>query len=205
MDYIIADRIIIPETEQHLFREKAVYLPDTFMGTDAERTVAADTPTRAHEGLPESGFVFCSFSNPYKISPQIFDVWMEVLRTTDDSLLWLSNTNDVAKDNLRREAKQRGVNPERIVFARRVALNQDHFARHRLADLLLDTMPLGARSTVCMHCGRALRFSPAQVPPSVVALGRVYSQHLGLPSSSRAMFQATKTERFNLLATGIHC
>ena len=149
MDYIIADRIVIPETEQHLFQEKVVYLPDTFMGTDSERTVAADTPTRALEGLPESGFVFCSFSNTYKISPRIFDVWMEVLRTTDDSLLWLSNTNDVAKDNLRREAKQRGVNPERIVFARRVALNQDHLARHRLADLFLDTMPLGAHSTVC--------------------------------------------------------
>jgi protein O-GlcNAc transferase len=149
MDYIIADRIVIPETEQHLFREKVVYLPDTFMGTDSERTVAVDTPSRADEGLPESGFVFCCFSNTYKISPEIFDVWMDVLRTADNSLLWLSNTNDAAKDNLRREAKQRAINPERIVFARRVALNRDHLARHRLADLFLDTMPLGAHSTIC--------------------------------------------------------
>ena len=149
MDYIIADRIVIPEAEQQLFQEKVVYLPDTFMGTDSARAVAADTPTRADEGLPESGFVFCSFGNTYKISPTIFDVWMEILRTTDNSLLWLSNANDVAKDNLRREAKQRGVNPERVVFARRVALNKDHLARHRLADLFLDTIPLGAHSTVC--------------------------------------------------------
>jgi predicted O-linked N-acetylglucosamine transferase (SPINDLY family) len=149
MDYILADRIVVPESEQHLFREKVVYLPDTFMGTDAKRIIGADTPSRADEGLPESGFVFCSFTNSYKVSPQIFDVWMELLRNIDNSVLWLSNTNNAAKDNLLREAKQRGVDPDRIVFARRVALNRDHLARHRLAGLFLDTAPLGAHSTVC--------------------------------------------------------
>jgi len=149
MDYILADRIVIPESEQHLFAEKVVYLPDTFMGTDSKRIIGADTPSRAHEGLPESGFVFCSFTNSYKVSPQIFDVWMELLRDIDNSVLWLSNTNNAAKNNLRREAKQRGVNPDRIIFARRVALNRDHLARHRLAGLFLDTLPLGAHSIVC--------------------------------------------------------
>jgi protein O-GlcNAc transferase len=149
MDYIIADRIVIPEKEQNLFREKVVYLPDTFMGTDSKRTIGDTTPSRADEGLPESGFVFCAFSNTYKISPPIFDVWMELLRSIDNSVLWLANTNSATKDNLRREAKRRGVEPERIVFARRVEFNQDHLARHRLADLFLDTQPLGAHSTVC--------------------------------------------------------
>ena len=149
MDYIIADRIVIPEEEQNLFREKVVYLPDTFMGTDSKRIVGATIPSRADEGLPESGFVFCAFSNTYKISPQIFDVWMELLRSIDNSVLWLGNTNSTAKDNLRREAKRRGVEPERIVFARRVEINRDHLARHRLANLFLDTQPLGAHSTVC--------------------------------------------------------
>ena len=96
-----------------------------------------------------SGFVFCAFSNSYKISPQIFNIWMELLRDIRGSVLWLSGANNAARNNLRNEAEARGVNRERLVFARRVTLNQDHLARLRLADLFLDTLPLGAHSTAC--------------------------------------------------------
>ena len=93
--------------------------------------------------------MFCAFSNSYKISPQIFDLWMEVLRGFDGSVLWLSSANEGAVGNLRKEAQLRGVDPDRLIFARRVARNDEHLARHRLADLFLDTAPLGAHSTVC--------------------------------------------------------
>lgn len=149
IDYILADRIVIPESERDLYREKIVYLPDSFMGTDSRRAISLATPSRAEEGLPESGFVFCAFSNSYKMSPQIFDVWMSLLRDVDGSVIWLSNYNEKAMDNLRHEAHARNITPERLVFARRVALNQDHLARLRLADLFLDTSPLGAHSTAC--------------------------------------------------------
>ena len=149
IDYILADRIVIPECEQKLFREKVIYLPETFMGTDDRRAIAATTPSRADEGLPPDGFVFCAFGNSYKISPQVFDVWMKLLRQTNNSVLWLSNSNDTAMDNLRCEAHSRGVAPQRLIFARRVGRNDDHLARHRLADLFLDTFPLGAHSSVC--------------------------------------------------------
>lgn len=149
VDYVLADRIVIPEVEQSLFREKVVYLPETFMGTDSKRAIAKNMPSRADEGLPETGFVFCAFSNSYKISPQIFDVWMEILRGLDGSVLWLSGANDNAMGNPRTEARLRGVDPSRLFFARRVARNDEHLARHRLAGLFLDTAPLGAHSTIC--------------------------------------------------------
>jgi predicted O-linked N-acetylglucosamine transferase (SPINDLY family) len=149
MDYILADPIVIPEDEEDIFRENVIYLPETFMGTDDRRPIATVTPTRQEEGLPGDSFVFCAFVNSYKISPQAFDVWMEILRQIENSVLWLSNANDTAMDNLRREARSRGVAPERLVFARRAERNEDHLARHRLADLFLDTFPLGAHSTAC--------------------------------------------------------
>jgi protein O-GlcNAc transferase len=149
IDYILADRIVLPDSERRLYRENVVYLPDSFMGTDSKRVISRETPSRADEGLPESGFVFCAFSNSYKVSPKIFDVWMNLLRDIDGSVLWLSHFNEKAMDNLRHEARLRNVAPERLIFARRVALNQDHLARLRLADLFLDTAPLGAHSTAC--------------------------------------------------------
>jgi len=149
VDYILADRIVIPEHEQNLYREKIIYLPETFMGTDSRRAISPTTPSRKEEGLPAEGFVFCSFCNSYKISPQIFDVWMQLLCETEKSVLWLSVGDETARQNLLREAESRGVGSGRLVFARRVERNEDHLARHRLADLFLDSFPLGAHSTAC--------------------------------------------------------
>jgi protein O-GlcNAc transferase len=149
IDYILADRFVIPETERELDREQVAYLPDSFMGPDSNRAISPGTPSRTEEGLPESGFVFSAFSNSYKVSPQVFDVWMSLLRDINGSVLWLSQYDAKGAENLRREAHARNVAPERLIFARRVEHNHDHLARLRLADLFLDTVPLGAHSTVC--------------------------------------------------------
>jgi predicted O-linked N-acetylglucosamine transferase (SPINDLY family) len=102
--------------------------------------------SRAAAGLPESGFVFCCFNNSFKIQPQIFDVWMRLLRETDGSVLWLLADNPVAVTNLKREAVRRGIDSSRLVFAPRAG-QDDHLARHRLADLFLDTLPYNAHTT----------------------------------------------------------
>jgi predicted O-linked N-acetylglucosamine transferase (SPINDLY family) len=147
IDYVIADKIVIPDGEEQFYTEKIAYLPDTYMATDSRRAIARHTPSRAEQGLPEAAVVFCSFNNSYKMTPRLFDVWMRLLREIDGSVLWLSHINDAATANLRREAEARGVRPEKLVFAPRVALNEDHLARYRLADLFLDTQPFGAHST----------------------------------------------------------
>jgi protein O-GlcNAc transferase len=147
IDYILADRIVIPEDEHVFFSEKVIYLPDTFMGADQSRKIADQIPMRADEGLPERRFVFCSFNNSYKITPPMFDVWMRLLRAVEGSVLWLSGSNDDAVRQLRREAQARNVQGDRLIFTRRVERNEDHLARYQLADLFLDTLPFGAHST----------------------------------------------------------
>jgi predicted O-linked N-acetylglucosamine transferase (SPINDLY family) len=145
-DYIVADRTVIPENECDFFSESVVYLPDTYFPNDSTREIAGATPTRASERLPAQGLVFCSFNNSYKNTPRIFDIWMRLLRSNDNSVLWLREANAVATANLRREAQKRGVSADRLVFAQRVD-PAEHLARHRLADLFLDTVPYNAHAT----------------------------------------------------------
>ena len=146
-DYILADRIVIPMAKRECYSEKVVYLPNSFMGNDSKRKISERLPRRSECGLPESGFVFCSFNQAYKIIPQQFDIWMRLLRQLDDSVLWLSIMNETAIHNLKREAQNRGVDPGRIVMAQQVPVNEDHLARQQLADLFLDTLPYNAHST----------------------------------------------------------
>jgi protein O-GlcNAc transferase len=148
-DYIVADRFVVPEGCQAHHTEKVVYLPDSFMVNDAGRAISANAPSRAEAGLPERGFVFCCFNNSFKITPEIFDIWMRLLGKIDGSVLWLSQTNSTAPENLRREAERRGIAADRLVFASRVPSNEDHLARLRHADLFLDTMPYNAHATTC--------------------------------------------------------
>jgi protein O-GlcNAc transferase len=145
-DYILADAIVLPFDQQPFYTEKIVHLPDSYLVNDSKRSIASRTPTRAEMGLPDRGFVFCSFNNCYKITPPIFDIWMRLLRRIDGSVLWLLCDRASAEANLRREAAARGIDPSRLAFARRVPL-QDHLARHRLADLFLDTLPYNAHAT----------------------------------------------------------
>lgn len=146
IDYIIADEFVIPRSEQRQYSEKVVYLPDCFQPNDSKRKIGERTPTRAEAGLPEAGFVFCCFNNSYKIRPEVFDVWMHILRRVENSVLWLLGENDTAIANLRREAQSRRVESGRLVFAKRVNV-QDYLARYRLADLFLDTLPFNAGTT----------------------------------------------------------
>ena len=146
MDYILADRHVIPVDQQQYYTEKVIYLPDTYQANDSTRPIAEQTPSRAEVGLPETGFVFCSFNANYKTNPPVFDVWMRLLNQVKGSVLWLLESNAAAARNLRREAEKRGVAPERLVFAPHID-NADHLARHGLADLFLDTLPFNAHTT----------------------------------------------------------
>jgi len=146
IDYVVADRVVIPEDKQKHYAEKVVYLPHSYQPNDRDREIAAEIPSRAELGLPPDGFVFCCFNNSFKITPPIFDVWMRLLTQIDGAVLWLLGTNDIAEQNLRREASQRGVSPDRLVFAPNIELAK-HLARHRLADLFLDTPYCNAHTT----------------------------------------------------------
>jgi protein O-GlcNAc transferase len=146
IDYIIADPVVLPMDQQRFFDEKIVHLPHSYQPNDGQRLISDLTPTRAECGLPENAFVFCSFNNSYKITPTFFDIWMKLLGANPGSVLWLLDANDLVKDNLRREATARGVDPSRLVFAPKLA-SPDHLARHRLADLFLDTLPYNAHTT----------------------------------------------------------
>jgi len=146
-DYIIADRFVIPEKSRADYAEKVVYLPESFMVNDIARKISARTPSRAEAGLPEEGFVFCCFNNAYKITPDVFEVWMRLLGQVEGSVLWLSAGNAHAPKNLCREAQARGIAADRLAFAPRVPLNEDHLARVRLADLFLDTLYYNAHTT----------------------------------------------------------
>jgi predicted O-linked N-acetylglucosamine transferase (SPINDLY family) len=145
IDYILADPIVLPMDQQAHYSEKIVHLPGGYWPSDSKRHVAEGTPTRRALGLPEIGFVFCCFNNTYKITPEIFDRWMVILRKIDSSVLWLLDTGELAKRNLRSEAQSRGVDPRRLVFAPKVDITQ-HLARHRAADLFLDNLPYNAHT-----------------------------------------------------------
>jgi predicted O-linked N-acetylglucosamine transferase (SPINDLY family) len=145
IDYLVADRVVITEAEQPSYAENIVYLPDTYQCNDARFDVVGRMPSRSQVGLPEQGFVFCSFNGSYKITPKIFDIWMRLLQKTEGSVLWLRQSNDASVRSLRREAERRGVAAERLVFAPSWP-HADHLERQRLADLFLDTHPCGAHT-----------------------------------------------------------
>ncbi|MGH6818734.1 MAG: tetratricopeptide repeat protein, partial [Methylovirgula sp.] len=130
------------------YAEKVAYLPQCYQANSYrdECSPSAKTFTRAEAGLPEAGFVFCCFNNNYKITPEVFDLWMRILRQSEGSVLWLLEDNPVAAANLRKGAATREVDPVRLIFAPRLPL-PEHLARHRLAGLFLDTLPYNAHTT----------------------------------------------------------
>jgi len=146
IDYLIADSILIPENHQQDYAEKIAYLPDSYQANDSKRPIADRRFTRSECGLPERGFVFCCFNNSYKILPAVFDVWMRLLRKVDGSVLWLYGDEAAAMGRLKAEAQARGIDAARLVFAKWMPLSE-HLARHRMADLFLDTLPCNAHTT----------------------------------------------------------
>jgi predicted O-linked N-acetylglucosamine transferase (SPINDLY family) len=146
VDYNLVDPFVVPPAEQAFFTEKLVHLPDCYQPNGSKRDVAGRTPARSECGLPEQGFVFCSFNNSLKITPRVFDIWMRLLRRVPGSVLWLVKPSEVVERNLRREAEARGIDPTRLAFSPRVEF-PDYLALHRHADLFLDTQPWNAHGT----------------------------------------------------------
>ena len=146
IDYIVADPIVIPENKRQHYSEQIMYLPHTYQPNDNTRTISQKIQTREDMGLPNDAFVFCCFNNNYKISPKEFDIWMRLMAKVEGSVLWLLKSNQWAEHNLKREAEARGISKDRVIFAERLE-NSEHLARHRLADLFVDTFNVNAHTT----------------------------------------------------------
>jgi predicted O-linked N-acetylglucosamine transferase (SPINDLY family) len=148
LDYVVADRVVIPDTARAAYSEKVVTLPNSYFVNDSRRPIAERGFSRAELDLPERGFVFCCFNGSHKITPDIFASWMRILSQVNGSVLWLLAGHPATVENLRKEAAARGVDPKRLVFAKRIP-PAEHLARHRAADLFLDTLPYNAHTTAC--------------------------------------------------------
>jgi predicted O-linked N-acetylglucosamine transferase (SPINDLY family) len=146
MDYIVADPILIPDSQRPFYAERVIYLPHSYQPNDDQRAIAPQQMTRDDCGLPRDAFVLCCFNSTYKIGKREFDIWMRVLRQVEHGVLWLFASNDHAQANLKREAAARGVDPARLVFAAGLPVAQ-HLARHRHADLFVDTFNYNAHTT----------------------------------------------------------
>jgi predicted O-linked N-acetylglucosamine transferase (SPINDLY family) len=171
IDYVLSDKIVTPFEMQPYFSEQIVHLSGCYLPNDSTRTVPAATMSRREAGLPETGFVFCCFNNSYKINPEFFDVWMRLLRAVDGAVLWLRiDDKDDDAANLRKEAAARGVDPARLVFAPRVD-PEAHLARHRLADLFLDTLPYNAHTTASDALWMGV--------PVLTCMGRAFAGRVG--------------------------
>ena len=128
-------------------------MPNSYLAGALEKKISEKIFTREELGLPKNGFVFCCFNQSYKILPKIFDTWMRILKRVNNSVLWLYETNEIAYKNLKQEAVNRDVDSNRIVFAKRLPLLEEHLERYKSADLFLDTFPYTAHST----CSDSLR------------------------------------------------
>jgi predicted O-linked N-acetylglucosamine transferase (SPINDLY family) len=146
IDYILADRVVIPRDERGYYDEQVVYLPHCYQVNDRKRAIAERVPPRAALSLPENGFVFCNFNQSYKITPALFASWMRILREAPESVLWLLESKPPFQANLPRTAQQHGVAPERLIFAPSLPPDR-HLARLKQADLFLDTLPYNAHTT----------------------------------------------------------
>lgn len=146
IDYIIADRVVLPVDQRRSYSEKIIYLPNTYQPNDNSRVISSKVGTRKNMGLPEKGFVFCCFNNNYKITSVEFDIWMRLLSKVKGSVLWLLKSNKWAEENLKKEAEKRGINKDRLVFAENLP-HDEHLARHKHADLFIDTFNVNAHTT----------------------------------------------------------
>jgi len=146
IDYMIADGFVVPPDQHKNYAERIACLPDCYYPNDGTRRIAERTPSRSEAKLPEQAFVFCCFNASYKCSPAMFDIWMRLMHRVEHSVLWLLGQDAVTTGNLRHEARARGIDPDRLIFAQKVG-QEEHLARHRLADLFLDTLPYNAHTT----------------------------------------------------------
>jgi predicted O-linked N-acetylglucosamine transferase (SPINDLY family) len=197
IDYIIADRTVITAAAAPSFSESIVYLPDCYQVTDSTRAIPAPTEPRSAWGLPDSAFVFCCFNASHKFTPEVFTVWMNLLRRTGSSVLWLLAEDDDARTNLRREAAARRVDPDRLIFA--AALDYErHLSRLAQADLFLDTLPYNAHTTAsdALQAGLPLVTCMGSSFPARVAASLL--QAVGLPELITRSLDAYEQLAFDL-------
>lgn len=170
IDYIIADVHVIPENNKQNFTEKIVYLPNTYQANVTKRNISNKDFTREEMGLPSNAFIFCSFNNNWKITPEIFSSWMRILKSVEGSVLWLLSDNIYAVENLKKEAVLRGLNSDRLIFAPFMPI-EEHLKRIQLADLFLDTFPYNAHTTASdsLRAGLPLITKMGNTFPSRVA------------------------------------
>jgi predicted O-linked N-acetylglucosamine transferase (SPINDLY family) len=198
MDYLIADASVVPADQQAHYAENIVTLPDAFMPADSAHDANAHAMTRAGEGLPETGFVFCSFNAGYKITPAMFAIWMRLLARTEGSVLWIGQANAPAQRNLQREAEARGVDSGRLVFAPYRQARADHLARLALADLFLDTVPYNAHATAIDALGMGLPVLTCQGKAFAGRVGASLLHALGVPELIAASLEEYETLALNL-------
>ena len=207
IDYILADRIVIPEQQQNFYDEKVVWLPVPFLPFRSPST--ALPVSRAEAGLPGHGFVFACFNNSYKINRRIFSIWMRLLAQVEGSVLWLGQTNATATANLKQEAERLGIAPDRIIFSPRVPSAEQHLARLSLAELFLDTLPYNAHSTaadalsagvpVLTCCGESFAgrvaaslLTAAELPEFITANLREYEERALALANDRSALEAAR-------------
>ncbi|MBS1188067.1 MAG: repeat-containing protein [Burkholderiaceae bacterium] len=218
IDYLIADNTLIPPENRQHYAEKIVYLPHSYQVNDRQRTISDKKFTREDFGLPQDAFVFCCFNHQYKITPQTFDGWVRILQQVDGSVLWLQGAAADAVGNLRREAEKQGVSGERLVFASFMSL-PEHLARHRVADLFLDTLPYNAHTTAsdalwaglpvltCMGASFASRVAASlltavQLPEMIVQSQQEYVQRaIELASQPHRLAEIRRKLEHNRLTT----
>ena len=147
IDYLIADKNLIPVDSQKFYAEKIVYLPHTYMVDDSTRIVSNRQFSKKEFGLPEDTFIFCCFNNAYKFNPQVISSWAKILKEVDESVLWISENNNTFKENLLAQFQKHNIERSRVIFASRIEPPEDHLARYVLADLFLDTQPYNAHTT----------------------------------------------------------
>ena len=146
MDYIVADKTLIPQNCRSFYSERVIYLPDCYQPQDARKPILNNYLTRSEINLPENHFVYCCFNNSFKIEPNVFDSWMKILKAVPESVLWLLQSNSEVEGNLRTEARRRNISSNRLIFSKRVTYNQ-YISQYQLADLFLDTFNYGAGAT----------------------------------------------------------
>jgi predicted O-linked N-acetylglucosamine transferase (SPINDLY family) len=179
-DGFVTDAICSPPGSEAHFAERLVYLPGSYQVNDRDQAIAQTAPSRAECGLPGEGVVYCCFNQTYKIEPALFDVWMRILARVPGSVLWLFGSHAQAEDNLRREAERRGIDPAQLVFAGKLP-KAEHLARHRHADLFLDTLRVNAHTTAsdALWAGVPVLTCPGETFQSRVAASLLHA--VGLP------------------------
>ena len=207
MDYLIADQQVIPPTSYPYYSEKIVTLPYSYQANDRDRLISDKSYSRHEVGLPQDAFVFCCFNNNYKIQSETFSCWMRILERVPASVLWLLKDNAAAVENLKKEAQQRGIAPERLIFAERAFL-PEHLARHRAADLFLDTLPYNAHTTASDALWAGLPVLTCVGSSFAARVGSSLLSAIGLPElithtlaeyEALAITLATQPDKLNLL------